>query len=200
MVERFMAVLAYVLILAIIFIIGKLREFYREKNIKELVSWIVVDNTLCVRSHDMPLWMYVHNAQNKPWVKEEYRISSDKEWGFAKEIIQEFQNDLMQAYFKGNVRVRKSKYVITEEYYFMYSLEGFLESHLDDYKFLGYDMRTYGSNRSYCLTDFSIAYRKLYYIVYLFCKNCKPLNESGMRYSNERLVECIEAQIKRKEG
>lgn len=198
MFERFMAVLVFVLILVVIFIVGKLREYYREKKIKELVSWIEVYDapySHCSHGHDMPLWMYIHNAQIKLNTQKEHRICNEEEWKFVKEIIQEFQNDLMQSYFKGNLGVPKSKYYITKEYYFMYRLERFLEGHLRDHEFLGYDMETYNCNSDYSLTEFSVAYYKLYYVVYLFCKNCKPLNESGMRYSDKVLLEWIEKKI-----
>ena len=191
----FLAALCSILIFAIICMADKFRFYYREKKLKEFVSWIVVYNTPLVHSHDMPLWMYVHNAQVRLDIPEEYRISNDEEWRFVREIIQEFQNDLMQSYFKGNLGVPKSKYYITEEYYFMYRLEEFLESHHRDHEFLGYNMRTYGSDSSYFLTGFSVAYYKLYYVIYLFCKNCKPLNESGMRYSDKVLLEWIEEKI-----
>lgn len=208
---EFLAYLAAILIFAIICMADKLKKFYQEKKIKNWVSWVVVYNTLAVSSHDMPLWMYIHNAQIKLGIDERYRISTDEEWKFAKEIIQEFQNNLMQSYFKGNLGLIKSKYVIYGEDYFMYKLGSFLEEHQCDYEFLGYKMhkerisyKKYGSwggelfDASYVISDFSVVYHKLYHTVYMFCKNCKSLNENGLRYSNgEFLKEILDTkQIK----
>lgn len=192
---KFLAILCSILIFTVICMADQLRKCHREKTLKKFVSWAVVYNSYLVYSHDMPLWMYIHNAQIKLCIHKEYRISSDEEWRLAKEILQEFQTDLMQTYFKGNLRLPKSKYEITGEHFFMYRLEHFLESHLRDSEFLGYDMRTYGGDSSYFLTDFSVVYYKLYYVIYLFCKNCKPLNESGMLYNDRVFLEWIEGKI-----
>ena len=199
---EFLAGLSSILILAIIGMADQLRKFYRDKKIKKWVSWVVVYDapySPSASGHDMPIWMYIHNAQIKLNIQEEYRISSDEEWQFVKEIVQELQNNLMQSYFKGHLGVIKSKYEIRGEHYFMYKLGEFLEKHERDHEFLGYDMRNY-CDPDYSLTDFSIAYFKLYYVVYLFCKKCKPLNESGMRYSNKMLLEWIEEKIQTANG
>ena len=172
------------LILTIVFMVPKLRELYSESNLRKLVSWIMIN-------HDLPLWTYIKDAQYKYEIKKEHRITDEHDWEIVQDILRQFQADIGQSYFKGNLKQIKSKYVISGEHYFMVLLCSYLMEHQCDREFLGYDMhketlsyKEYGSwggqlfDATYALTDFAIIYHKLYYIACVFCKNCPTLMKS----------------------
>ena len=90
----------------------------------------------------------------------------------------------------------KSKYVISGEEYFMFSISNYLEEHQCDYQFSSHDMhketisfKSYGSwggplyDAEYALTDFAIVYHKLYYISLLYCQSNDVINPKKKEYS-----------------
>ncbi len=195
-----------ILAIAIIFMISKLHELYKERQLKKLVSWIFVNSPLSASGHDFPLEDYIFNAQYKFEIKKEFCISKELELDFVKEILEEFKKDMFQSYFADNLKTVKSKYVISGEHYFMSSLQRFLQKHQCDHHFLNYDMhketiayKEYGSwggklfDATYALTDFAITYHKMLYIAHTFCKNCKPLAESNLSllFDDEKDLEKI---------
>lgn len=187
------ALLCALLVIGYVFI-TKYRELRWKNELSEYVSWVVSD-----KRRDMSLWRYVSNAQNHCKLAEQYRISTDEEWQYVREILEEFKKDLSSNYFDGALRaVIKSKYVITEELYFMFALCDFLTRHQCDYDFIGHNMhdkildhKSYGNltfSATYLVSDFAMVFNKLLYVAYVSCKNHKGIGEY---YDNEGYIEEI---------
>lgn len=188
---------------------GKWRELSQERKLRNLVSWCVVKENygeLLIHAHDLPLWAYLKNAQIKH-LSQEYHISGDDEWKSAKVILDEYQKDLTQSYFKGKLIVIKSKYVISGECYFMASLYAFLSEHQCDYEFLSHDMHKerleynrYGDwggplyDAKYEQTDFAIVLHKMHYITYMYCKEDERLKGFVPAWNEENLKEILDTK------
>lgn len=185
-------------------IMKKIKENTKEKRRKEVVAWCVNEPN---RYRDyLYLWEYISNAQIKLNLLQEYRISTDEEWDLAKEIIKGFQKDITRKFFSNQLSLPTSKYVISDETYFMYLLQEYLEQHQFDIEFLGYNMyketisyKSYGSwggplyDATYALTDFAVVFQKIYYISYIHCKNSSAINPKGkyLYWANEHSIEDI---------
>ena len=177
--------------------INKWIEYSKVRKLKENVSW-------CVVSHDMPLWIYLSNTQIEYDIPIQYRIDSDAEWDFVRKILDEYVFDLTKSFFRGELKLFNDIRTMNGESYFMLSLNSFLSEHECDFSFLNQDMhekrisyKEYGRwggvlfDATYSITDFSVAYHKMLYISYLFCKNSKYLNPDGDKYYNEKYIEEI---------
>lgn len=184
----------------------KWNEYSQRKQLHALVSWsIIADHPFGdISGHELPLWSYISNTQIRLNIPQEYRISSDIEWGWIKEIIDEYKKDLVLSYMKCKLTIIKRKNVISGEAYFMNALRSFLKEHQCNHDFLGYEMhkerleyRRYGDwggpcyDATYSLTDFAIAFHKLYYIAYLYCKNDSTLNPNGDLYYNDNFIKMV---------
>jgi len=196
---------AYVFVSIAAFI--KWREYSQEKKLRELVSWSALGDyspALGRYSYLSELLYAVLNAQYDDAIDKKYRITEEFEKQYVREIIEEYQKDIMRSYFKGHLKLIKSKYVVNGEDYFLITMRDFLESHQCDEKFLCHDMheeiveyKRYGDwggpcyDATYALTDFAIVFNKLYYITYLYCKHSKIANPRGNRFSNEMFIKEI---------
>lgn len=184
----------------------KWHQYSQAQQLKSLVAWSIIPDHpfLDINGHEIPLWSYISNSQIQLNLPQEYRISGDNEWVWAKEIIDEYQNNLVLSYFKGDLTNIRSNGVIKGEAYFMNALQYFLKKHQCDYKFLGYDMhkervehKQHGDwggpcyDATFSLTDFAIVFHKLYYIAYLYCKNNKTLNPVGDAYRNDDFIKRV---------
>lgn len=181
-----------ILIFAVIFMISKLREFYKKEKLRELVSWSVIGDYCPILgrySYISELTFKIANAEYEYEIKKEYCITEEIEKQYMREIIEEFQKETARSYFKGELRAIKSKYVIYGQDYFMILLHSFLDKHQCDDKFLGYEMheetvyhKSYngGYESTYTLTDFAVVYHKMLYISHVFCRNYKPIIESNI--------------------
>lgn len=197
-------ILSFFILLTII-AFSKWREYSREKKLRNLVSWSALGDycpALGRYSYVQELLFSVLNTQNA--VDKKYRITEETERQYIIEIIETYQQDLMRLYFKGYLKLIKSKYSVNGEDYFLIALCSFLKDHQCDDKFLGHNMhkertsyKEFGSwggtlfDATYILTDFAIVYHKLYYITYMFCKNSKISNPDGYRYNNDRHIKEI---------
>lgn len=175
----------------------KWREFSREKKLREYVSWHFT-------GYDgIPLWAEISNVSSKLELSAEYWIV-DRDNEFVDVILDGFKKDLTECYFRGCLRLLKSKQEVRCRDYFLIALCGYLKEHRFDYNFLGYDMRKEmisrnprdittgsGSERTYILTDFAIVYHKLYYITYMFCKNSQITNPCGEDFHNDNYIKEI---------
>lgn len=199
--EELLAPIIFILVFVFIFLFSKLREFYRDKSLRELVAWSVTGGG------GIPLWSKVSNAQIKHKLSKEYCIAGDEEWDYAKEIIDEYRKDLTQSYFKGHLKVIKSKYVVQGEEYFMFARYAFLSDHQCDYKFLGHDMHidTVSFNRygnwggplydaTYSLTDFAVVFHKMHYITYMYCRGSEILKPFVPAWNEENLKEILDTK------
>lgn len=196
--------------------VSKWRALSQEIELRKLVAWNILPHQAFAEfdGHDFPLWTYISNAQIKFQLPQEYRISGDDEWSYAKDILSEYQKDLTLSYFKGQLKPIKSKYIVESEHYFMLGLCGFLKDHQCEYKFLGHDMHSkrveykeYGSwggtlfDATYSLSEFAVVYHKLYYITYIFCKNSQFANPEGNSFTREgsirEILDSMQIQLSR---
>lgn len=201
--ESVLAMLLSVFVFITIIALGKWNEFAKAKKLLNLVSWSVVKAKpyeLLANSHDLPLWAYLNNAQIKH-IAQEYHISGDNEWQFVNEILEEYQKDLTQSYFKGQLKILKSKYEVRGVDYFMLMLYTFLSDHQCDYDFLGHDMRkervsykSYGSgyDATYALTDFAVVLHKMHYISYMYCRRNETLRKFAPEWEEKNLREILD--------
>ena len=196
--ESFLAMLLCIFIFVAIIAFRKWHEYLMAQKLRDLVSWIV-------HAHDLPLWSYISNAQITLQLTQEYRITGDDGWEFAKKILEEYQKDLTQSYFRGHLRIPKSKYVISGEAYFMLTLYAFLSDHQCDDKFLNHEMhkervsyKSYGSTFSagfdatYALTDFAIVLHKMHYITYMYCRGNEILKPFVSEWNEKNLREILD--------
>jgi hypothetical protein len=194
-----------VLVVAVVWIlIKKLRENSMRKKLHHIVSWCASEDAGLYRGN-LNLWQYVSNAQLALKIPKEFRLNTDEEWLVVKNILREFQKVVMQEYLKEETTIPTSKYVIDEKTYFFYWLMEYLEKHQCDTSFIGYDMhkevieyKQYGSwggqlfDAKYALSDFALAFHKLYYIACLHCKTSKALNPKGeILYNDESIKEIL---------
>lgn len=206
--EQFLAILLSIFVFVAIVAFSKWRELSQERRLRDLVAWSVIwehpYGTFC--GHDLPLWAYLKNAQIKH-LSQEHRISGDNEWQFAKEILEEYQKGLTQSYFKGYLKLMKSKYVIRGEDYFMFRLYVLLSNHQCDYEFLGHNMhqerlsyKRYGDwggplyDATYSLTEFAIVFHKMHYITYMYCRENKILREFVPEWNEKNLKEILDSK------
>ena len=189
---------------------SKWHEYSQEKRLRDLVSWCVVKEKpgeLLTHAHDLPLWAYVSNAQIKIKIPNEHCVVGDEEWSFAKDILEEYKNDLTQSYFKGYLRMIKSKYVIQHEAYFMLTLYIFLSDHQCDSKLLGHDMHKerleytrysdWGGpcyDAIYSLTTFAIVFHKMHYIAYMYCRGNEMLRDFVPEWNEKNLKEILDTK------
>lgn len=143
-------------------------DLAQERKLRKLVAWSVTGDYCPVLgnySYSRELWYKVANAQANLNIPKEYCIN-ETEKVFCLQILSEYQIELARKYFLGNLCLIKSKYAVYGDEYFMMKLHDFLSSHSDDYKFLGYEMH----NPCTPYSSFEIAYHKLFYITYMYCK------------------------------
>lgn len=198
--EGFIAYIFCVFIFVAIVAFSKWRELSRERKLRELVAWsIIPDHPFGnISGHDLPLWSYISNAQIEFKLPQEYRISGDDEWDYAKEIIEEFLRNLTHSYFKGKLTLIKSKYEVRGEDYFMCSLYAFLSEHQCDYEFLGHNMHSDLLNTSspttYAQTDFATALHKMHYITYMYCRRSEILKYLVPEWNEKNLQEILDTK------
>lgn len=185
----------------------KWHEYAQERRLRNLVTWSAIGDycpALGRYSYVREPFFAILNAQCNDAIDRKYRINEETDKQLVIEIIEAYQKDIMQSYFKGHLKSIKSKYAISGEDYFMMALCGYLDEHHVEREFLGHDMhkerleyKRYGNwggpcyDATYALTDFAIVYHKLYYITYMFCKNSKITNPSGYSYTNEKFIKEI---------
>lgn len=183
----------------------KWHKYSQEQQLRDLIAWSVsADNhSRC----NLSLSEYIGNAQIKLSLPQECRISGSVEMDYMKEILTEYQKDLSQSYFKGRLRLIKSKYVVRGETYFMFALYAFLSDHQCDYQFLGHDMhqetvsyKRYGDwggplfDATYSLTDFAVVYHKMHYITYMYCRGNDILRDFVPEWNEKNLKEILDTK------
>ena len=205
--ESFLAMLLCIFIFVAIIAFRKWHELSLQQELKNLVVWSAIcDHPFrAVSGHDLPLWSYISNAQIEFQLPQDYRITGDDEWCFAKEILEEYQTNLIRSYLIGNLKLIKSKYAIRGEDYFMLMLYAFLSDHQCDDKFLNHEMhkervsyKSYGSTFSagfdatYALTDFAVVLHKMHYITYMYCIENKVLKPFVPEWNEKNLKKILD--------
>lgn len=179
-------------------------DSYRKKSssvlLKKLVSWTLSENDNAFRCN-LRIRDYIHNTQIKYVPEKDLRIKTDEEWEIVKTILESFKRELSEDFFCDSLVLPKSKYAISGESFFHYSLCSFLRNHQCDYNLAGYEMhdkqleyKRYGSwggplfDAKYLLSEFGVVYHKLLYISYKYCKNSKAINPNGTFYDREESI------------
>lgn len=203
-----LAMLLTLFILVSITALGKWREYTQAQKLRDLVSWSAIGDyspALGRHSYVRELLATILNAQFNDAIDKKYRITEESEKQYVIEIIEDYQRDIMRSYFKGNLKMIKSKYVIHGKDYFMLMLYIFLSDHQCDYDFLGHDMhkerisyKSYGSSFSagfdatYALTDFAVVFHKVYYIAYIYCRRNETLRKFVPEWNEKNLKEILD--------
>jgi hypothetical protein len=191
--------------MAAVYAFFKLREYAAERTVRELVAWSAsADNHI---RGNLSLCDYLHNAQRKLKLSREYCIYDDDERSYAKSIIEEYRQDLMQSYFKRNTYTIKSKYTVKGLDYFMFSLYAFLSDHQCDHEMCNQNMHTeqteyksYGYwggplyDATYALSDFAVVFHKMHYISYMYCRESVVLKALVPAWNEQNLKEILDAK------
>lgn len=203
--EAVLVMIIFILVMAIIISLHKVKELSLQEKLRDLVAWSVSqdDHIRC----NIPLFSYVANAQINLDIPKEYRISGDEGWGFVKEILAEYQTDLIQSFFSRCLtpKVLSGKYVPRGQDYFMLMLYIFLSEHQCDRKFADHDMRGeqleykqhghWGGplyDSKYTLSDFAIVYHKMHYITYMYCRGNDAINGFVPEWCEEGLKQILD--------
>lgn len=182
---------------ALAFLIYKLYEYYKGRALFNKVAWCVTKDSHTYRCN-LHLTDWIHNirfysTKKKPPdcffpnadklfpISEKYCIHVDEEWSIAKEILEQYQLDLIQKYFSGTLYTDRSITKLTGAEYFLFTLQEFLRKHECDTTFNGNEMYktkdytplgTWGVplfSATYELTDYAVVYHKVYYIAQMYC-------------------------------
>lgn len=193
----FIVTLSALFILLTILAFSKWRDLSRMRNLHDLVGWSFTGGD------GLSLCAEITNAQIELSIPQKYCIV-EADIKYVKEILEEYRKDLVHCYFSGKPISVRSKYYISGADYFVFTLHNFLEKHECDYEFIGHDMhdetleyRRFGywggpcCDATYALTDFGIVYHKMYYITYLYCKNSKITNPTGLSFQSEKFIKEI---------
>lgn len=157
-----------ILVFVLIGCISKLLQYMNAEQLRESVAWCVSSNNKM--RCNLSLIDYIHNKQLQLSLPNEYRLTlqtSCSEEQFVNIILADYQRELSESYFAGNLTPLKSKYVLVGEPYFWISLQRYLcnkEDHL--YDLCGKNLICYSNNKKSLTVD-GIAFYKLLYIAYL---------------------------------
>jgi hypothetical protein len=182
----------------------------QERKLRDLVSWSAIGDfcpALGRYSYVSELYLAVLNAQYNDSIDKTYRILEESEKQYANEIIEAYQKDIMRSYFKGHLKLPKSKYVINTEDYFMLALYSFLSEHQCDYEFLGHNMheerisyKSYGNDigsgfdATYSLSAFATVFHKIHFISYMYCKQHDNLRVFVPDWNEKHLKEILDTK------
>lgn len=172
-----------------------LYSFFKNKDLFEKVKWCVSSDSL-LRMRDQILYV-----QDGLCLDEKYRVSSD-EWDAINDILQSYQKDLIQKYFNGFLL--NGKFVV--DVWFVTTLRDFLGKHQLETTFSGNEMHTTKNYEShgtlgvaiYVLTDYAVAYNKLYYISCLYyLKLNKVVGEDAIAKEIREAIDNREIKVSR---
>lgn len=152
-------------------------QYSKDKKIRDLVSYSAIGDYCPVigcYSYINDLIFHVKNALFDDDIDKQYRLSEGKEEKYLREIVEAYQIDIMRSYFQGVNTLIKSKYSKDKNVYFLIMLHDYLAAHSDDFEFLNRNMRNYDG----ILSDFGIAYYKIYYATFIYCKKSIFTNPS----------------------
>jgi hypothetical protein len=184
-----------------------------KKDLFSKVAWCATNDSHIYR-HNMSLldWLckvphyskrkvpdcFFPNADKLFLIEEKYWFKDDEEISIAKEILREYQKDLIQRYFTGRLSVDRSTHKLTDEEYFLVTLKDFLEQRECDKYFNDHQMyitksyKDHGSwgtplfDATYELTDYAVVYHKMYLIAQVYCLTLRknPLDTDTMSFHN----------------
>ena len=159
-------IIGFLVILAILLSWG-LYHLLCKNTLRGLVNWCISTN-----SGDMLIHGFMRE-QAEPYIPTEYRLSNGTEMEMMQEIVQEYRSDLSKNYFDDEISFNPKFFLIAHFEYAMLSLHLFLKKKENRWnlKCVEYVVED-GLDR---LTDFGVAYYKIYYAVLSFClENKRP--------------------------
>lgn len=205
---RIIAYIFSIFVFVAIIALSKWRELSQERKLRDLVSWSAIGDycpAIGRNSYDGELLITVLNAQYNEAIDKKHRIAEETEKQYVREIIEAYQKDIMRSYFKGQLKIIKSKYALFGKDYFMMMLYAFLSAHQCDYKFLGYDMhkervsyKSYGDSFSsgfeatYSLSEFAEVFHKMHYITYMYCRKNDKLQAFVPEWNEKNLKDILD--------
>ena len=185
------------------------------------VAWCVTEDSHIYRCnmqlidwlHNIPFYSikkksadcFFPNADKLFPIHEKYRIHIDEERTIAKEILKQYQQDLIQRYFSGKLSLAYSPPKLTSAEYFLFTLSEFLQKHECEKSFNGNEMykvkdyKSYGSwggalyDATYELTDYAVVYHKMYYIAQMYCLTLRknPLDTETTSYISAEVTKKV---------
>lgn len=162
--------------LLIIFILAnfeKFLDYHKQSKIRSLVHD-------CLRNR-RDLLIFIHQAQSA--IPAQYQIT-DSESHYVNLILSEFENSLVQKHSACEITLPKTRYSIPTIDFFMNQLYLFCKEYQYDEEVAGEVMRDtvlyrHGYNTTYSLTDFGVAFHKVYYISVNYVANSRIYNPNG---------------------
>lgn len=134
----------------------------------------------------------------------EYWLRGKEQLTFADAIFLAFREDMITTYFYGKLKTTKKITRLTPEDYFFYCFLLFLHQHNTDIYFCNKKMyelisqTNYGGygayDATYSLTDYGLAYQKVYYVTALYCENNKYIKELLNHNVSGGIKKCIDKQ------
>jgi hypothetical protein len=211
MLERIIYFALTILILVFCFLVYKTRQYSLDKRLQSHVSWCVTDDSNIYRCNMSLLeWLcnvphysknkrpdcFFPNADKLFLIEDKYWLSGEEELSIAKEIIREYQKELIQKFFSGRLVANRFACKLTDEEYFLLTLKEFLEKYQCETTFHGNSMyntkeyKSYGYwgaplfDATYELTDYAVAYHKIYYVTQMYCLTLRenPLDTNALSF------------------
>lgn len=173
-----------VLLLFAIIAFSKWYKYEKNQKLRELISWAAIGNycpALGRYSYVNELIFYVLNAQHNNGIDQKYKITTDDEKTFVREILEYYQIEIMRSYFKKESIVIKSKYCVSNSDYFMFTLYVFLSDHQWDSNFTCKKTK-----------EFENVLHKMHYITYMYCKNSQILMHYVPSWNEKVLKEILD--------
>ncbi len=172
-----------VFILFLIFLLYLLRKHYNNKRLKELSAWILTKNPYN-RTYNLSLTGYIMKKfQIELCIPEKYRVTpNEKET--AELIVSAFREYFSELCLNNSVTSPEAVSKISEEKFFIYHFDCYLEKHSCDHRFIDNEMfeklisqeGTYNlGSFTYSLTDFALVFFKLNYITSTYLNDSKNM-------------------------
>lgn len=167
-----------IIVLLVPLFIYVLYKYLNEKSLKKKIAWCVIKDRQ-YRIYNC-LSDYIHIEQRS--LENKYHLCENDK-NIIDEILQIYQQKLIEDYFKGYTR---NYHNLTEQSYFFTTLNDFLGKHRYDTFFNNKEL-VINKNK---LTTYGIVFHKLYYITQMYCINLyeythkKKLSIDSIAYRN----------------
>lgn len=178
----------FIILISLMLSLLRLRKYYWElnlvENVKSCADRDLTDMICIIRSLDREINL-------------SYKMT-DEEYASIKSILSDHKKLLIDSFFKNELAPLK----LSPREFYLFSLYDYLNKHLTDiyYKenemYIELSRKDYGSyggrlyDAIYSITDYGIAYHKLFYSVSLYCEN----NFHVRKYLSEC---CLSSEIQR---
>ena len=182
-----------IFIMLLIALIATLKKKSELNEYKENAAWLICkqrDFTVGEREYDY--LSYVLSAQKQTKLNEKYHIKTEEEKEMAREILDEFRDEIIFQYFYGklsfpkNEKLSKLKYrPFSNEDLLIINLEDFLSENsgksyignnkMHEKSLYKYENGSHFGDYQYQLSDFGIVFFKLHYITNLYCQQSKTI-------------------------